>query len=126
MDNRGILKELANERNGKLISCISGSGLGGMYLWQCHNGHQWKAKGGNVAYNHTWCKQCQMLTIEYCHAEADKRGGKCLDTIYINKRTIMNWECCNGHAFALRLGAVRNNNRWCKNVLMIENVMIFL
>lgn len=26
----------------------------------------------------------------------------------------MNWECAEGHRFQLRLGAVRNNNRWCR------------
>lgn len=107
-------EELARERGGKLISCVSGSGLRGRYIWECEDGHQWEARGGNIVTNHTWCKECQKLTIEDCYKEAEKRGGKCLDTVYVNKRTIMNWECRKGHQFALRLGAVRNNERWCK------------
>jgi hypothetical protein len=43
-----------------------------------------------------------------------KKGGKCLDTVYINKRTDMNWECQRGHQFKCPVGPIRNNDRWCK------------
>lgn len=107
-------EKFAIEKGGKIICHVSSSGLDSRYVWECSDGHQWETKAGNIVFNGTWCKECQKLTLQDCIDEAEKKGGKCLDTEYNNKRTIMNWECKNGHRFKLRLGAVRNNDRWCR------------
>ena len=111
------LDEFAIKKGGRCLELIEGKeGCGkiGRYLWQCENEHTWTASAYNVVGKAaSWCPHCIKLTIDDCIKEAEKRGGKCLDTEYINKRTIMNWECEKGHAFRLRLGAVRNNGRWC-------------
>ena len=110
-------QEYARKKGGRCLNVIKGSGVGGRYLWECEKGHQWKTKASNiVGKSQTWCPTCRSgkLTIHDCISEANKRGGECLDTEYKNKRTIMTWKCANGHQFRLRLGAVRNNNRWCR------------
>ena len=106
--------DIAVQRGGKCLELLKGNGLRGIYMWECEDGHQWTTCGGNIVTNKTWCAQCQKLTLEDCIVEAEKRGGKCLETEYINKRELIEWECANSHRFKLRLGAVRNNNRWCK------------
>jgi hypothetical protein len=117
--SRGIwdfpkFQKIAIERGGKCVELLKGNGLRGIYMWECEDGHRWTTAGGNVVTNKTWCAQCQKLSLEDCIEEADKRGGKCLESVYINKRELMEWECEKGHRFKLRLGAVRNNERWCK------------
>ena len=107
-------QEYAIKKGGKCLEVISGNGLRGRYLWECEDGHQWNTLGGSIVGGDSWCPECQKLTLQDCINEAEKRGGICLDTEYINKRTIMNWKCSNEHEFKLRLGAVRNNNRWCR------------
>ena len=117
----------ANERGGKLVEIISGKGACSRCKFECSKGHQWENSAKYAFDNQTFCRVCYKksyrkgvfpknptLSIQTCHEEAAKRGGKCLDTTYKNKRTIMNWECKDGHRFQLRLGAVRNNGRWCK------------
>ena len=122
-DFEKIQKYVAENKNGKCLKIIDGYGIDGRYLFECDENHRWKTKTGNVIYNNTWCASCLKLTIEDCFYEAEKRGGKCLDTIYINKRTDINWECSNGHQFKCPLGAVRNNNRWCKECA-IDNMKL--
>ena len=109
------LNKVANTKGGKCIEWKEGKGYSAKYVWECEKSHRWITKATNVlGKKDTWCPHCRKLTIDDCIKEADKRGGKCLDTEYINKRTIMNWECKKGHKFKLRLGIIRNNGRWCR------------
>lgn len=85
----------------------------GRFEFECEEKHRWVTQHGNV-YNGSWCIQCLKLSLNHAREEAVKRNGKCLETEYVNKRKLMEWECENGHRFRLRLGAVRNNGRWCR------------
>jgi hypothetical protein len=107
-------EKLAIDKGGKCLGCVSGLGVNGRYLWECEDGHQWETTGGNILYGETWCAQCQKLTLQDCIDEADKRGGKCLTTEYINRRTHIEWECRSGHQFRLTMNSVRNGDRWCR------------
>lgn len=33
-------------------------------LWQCKNGHRWKAKWKNIFYRNTWCPECSWFKTE--------------------------------------------------------------
>ena len=109
-------KQIAKEKGGDCLKHTKGivGGNSGIYLWKCYKGHTWETSASNIIVGKSWCKQCRKLTIEDCIEEANKRGGKCLDSLYINRRTKMNWECKNSHKFSLTMGNVRNSNRWCR------------
>jgi hypothetical protein len=107
-------KQIAIAKEGLCIQLINGKeNSSGRYLFECKNKHQWEATGSNIG-NGSWCRQCKKLSIQDCINEAEKRGGKCLDSEYKNRRTHINWECKNGHTFKLTMGSVRNFNRWCR------------
>lgn len=108
------LDTIAKTNKGTCIRLLEGSGLEGLYEWTCKKEHIWHATGGNVVHNKTWCPHCQKLSLDDCYDEAKKHNGKCLETIYVNRRTHMLWECKKGHQFKLTMGSVRNSNRWCK------------
>jgi len=60
--NINILKEVAEKRGGKCLS-PEYTNANAWYLWQCSEGHTWKAKYGNI-YSGNWCKQCIGSTGE--------------------------------------------------------------
>ena len=110
------LEKIAEKKGGKCLKLISGKGIEGIYEWECEFGDTWNTKGSNIVHNNTWCPTCQKLNIKDCHNEAKKREGKCLDNIYINRRTHMNWKCKNIEhpPFSMTMGSIRNGKRWCR------------
>lgn len=58
-------------------------------------------------------KQRTRASLEECRKDAEKNGGVCLSTEYINNNTKMDWRCSKGHEFKMRLRVVRSGN-WCK------------
>lgn len=97
--------------------------------WKCRNNHVFERAWKHMISRPNFCPQCpkikleksekpdpqkKVLGIEDCHQEAEKLGGKCLETKYNNRRSLMRWICKNNHTFTLTLGAVRNNGRWCR------------
>ncbi|MGH9337405.1 MAG: hypothetical protein ACRD21_26955, partial [Vicinamibacteria bacterium] len=66
-------------------------------LWQCAQGHRWRARPTSVKGRRfgkgTWCRECYLqrlrergwpepLRIEDMRALAESRGGRCLSKIY--------------------------------------------
>jgi hypothetical protein len=107
------IQEEIIKRNGKSIELISGSGIAGKYKFECKKGHFWITSACNIINLKTWCPHCLKLTLEIAKEEAEKRGGKCLDDKYINRRVNMTWICKNQHIFTAPLGRIRNNKSWC-------------
>lgn len=65
-------------------------------MWECKYGHQWQNQFNNMKNRGDWCKTCagnQLKTIHECIDWAISKGGKCLETAYINNQTPMLWEC---------------------------------
>ncbi|MDE2097664.1 MAG: hypothetical protein KGL39_10485 [Patescibacteria group bacterium] len=54
------------------------------------------------------------LTIEEAHRIARERGGQCLSTVYINRRTPLLWQCADGHQWSAHLGSVKHQGTWCR------------
>lgn len=52
------------------------------------------------------------LTLADAREAADKRGGECLSTIYINCQTKMEWRCSEGHEWKSKFNDIRNGH-WC-------------
>ena len=81
-------------------------------LWQCSEGHQWRAKpyavlGAGRAPG-SWCPECAIentrgrgpmssLTIKEMQAIAQSREGRCLSRHYANNKSPLLWECSQGH-----------------------------
>ena len=92
------MHELAMRRGGFCISKIY-SDMHTPLLWQCLNGHKWKAKP-NFIQQGRWCPECAgntQKTIQDMKAIAEERGGFCLSSEYINNNTSLLWECSVGH-----------------------------
>lgn len=128
-DSLEVCQQFATEKGGKCLSeeyknCYS------KMLWQCSEGHQWKARFTHI--NHgTWCPECAKIkflekthiikgkevvpihTIKYCQELAEERGGKCLEDEYINMKTPMRWECSKGHQWKARFGNIKTRCTWC-------------
>ena len=54
----------------------------------------------------------RKLTIEHMQALAKKRGGVCLSTTYVNKRTKLLWRCSEGHEWETKRDTVQGGS-WC-------------
>lgn len=67
-------------------------------LWQCANGHRWRAIPTNIQ-SGKWCPECRdtILSLEYMQQLAAEHDGLCLSKSYKNNRTHLEWECAAGH-----------------------------
>jgi hypothetical protein len=108
---------LASEMGGVCLSNIYESAQK-LLEWKCGKGHKWKAlprvvrKGG-------WCKTCKSIkhsntkkTIIDMQILAEKQGGKCLSSVYVNAHTKLEWECRKGHIWKATPHNIRAG-KWC-------------
>jgi hypothetical protein len=105
---------LAEQYGGKCLSITYVNRLTKL-LWECGEGHKWKATFGNVKCHNSWCPVCakkKKKTIEDCRRLAEQHGGKCLSTKYINNKKKYTWECDEGHQWDAVYASVRNGT-WC-------------
>lgn len=115
-------RHLAELRGGKCLSATyinSGSPM----IWECSEGHQWKACFGNIMNRKSWCPKCARgrrtaeqrakgHTLGKVQAEAERRGGACLSDEYVNQSTVMHWRCAQGHEWKSIFKNIRSG-RWC-------------
>lgn len=83
--------------------------------WECEEDHKWSATWKNIKKD-TWCPKCagkQKLTLEECKKLAIKKGGKCLSTEYKNLKTLMEWECKEGHKWPTTYDCIKHKDSWC-------------
>ena len=57
------------------------------------------------------------LNIDYCQKLAEKKGGKCLSTVY-KSRAVFDWECKEGHTFKSQIGSIQKGC-WCRQCYLI-------
>lgn len=96
----GYCQNFAEKRGGK---CLSTEYINPdiMMKWKCSAGHVWEQTFNNVRRT-KYCYECHSTSrlktsIETCKEYAEKQGGKCLSTKYINHRLPLKWECAIGH-----------------------------
>ncbi|RLD65637.1 MAG: hypothetical protein DRI98_14530 [Bacteroidetes bacterium] len=85
-------------------------------IWQCANGHQWRASATSILYSKSWCPVCagnHILTISEMGEIARSRGGKCLSKTYINSKTKLPWQCAEGHRWNATPFSIKIRNSWC-------------
>ncbi|CAG8785259.1 4408_t:CDS:1, partial [Acaulospora morrowiae] len=85
-----IAKEIAYDKGGECLSekYINSKSL---MLWKCTIGHEWSTTLDCIRYKKTWCPWCavenhHIRTIEDMRKHAEKKGGLCLATEYINRQ----------------------------------------
>jgi REP element-mobilizing transposase RayT len=108
------MRKIAEERGGK---CLSNKYVNATtpLLWECAEGHQWKAVPYSIK-NGTWCRKCKGLeksTIEDMQKIAEERGGKCLSETYFDIFTPLQWECSEGHRWEAQPSNVKRGT-WCR------------
>lgn len=113
-------KEYARSKGGQCLSTEFKT-IHDKLDWECKEGHQWSAAIRVRTKSPTWCKKCMdkasagqyhKLNLNDCHDLANKYGGKCLSTEYVNARTKLNWTCSAGHLFSKKYDKVRTGE-WC-------------
>jgi len=83
-------------------------------LWKCEFGHQWSTTYDKVS-SGRWCHICgktKRYSLEDAIKISNERGGKCLSTKYANKRTLMKWECSEGHIWCENFHTIKSG-KWC-------------
>lgn len=108
------LGELANARNGKLISRQY---LGTMKKleWECSEGHKWEAVPDSIKRG-SWCPYCAgniRLDLSDIQQLAEARGGRCLSDSYKNLHTKMEFECSQGHKWFAKPNNIKQLGQWC-------------
>lgn len=114
------LQHYANEKGGRLLSGIYINSQTGM-LWECAEGHQWKASFGSMKHRDSWCPVCShklaglklKRDISELKAYAESKGGKLLSENYIDQKTKMLWECAQGHRWLAASGGMFQRGYWC-------------
>lgn len=89
----------ASERGGKCLSQRYKNNHTKL-VWKCASGHVWEATPRDIRHGKKWCPICAgntKLTLSDLQQIAEKKGGKCLSTKYVNSRTKYLWECAEGH-----------------------------
>ena len=115
---KGTIKEMqdiAKKRGGKCLSTEYVNNRTKL-IWECEKGHKWEAIPYSIKNRGIWCPECQCKkkgNIEKMQEIAEKRGGKCLSTKYVNNRTKLIWECENSHQWEATPSNVNNYNKWC-------------
>jgi len=93
--------------------------------FQCENKHTWTTDVANIRSGH-WCPkwECHFDSSTYTHDRigfdayvnaAKENGGKLLSPKkdLVNSRSLLKWECKNGHVFHQNAGLVRTSGNWC-------------
>ena len=117
-DNLKAMKDLAKKRGG---FCLSQQYLNARtkLKWKCREGHVWKAIPDSIKRG-SWCPKCanklkankRRLTIEEMQKIAEKKGGKCISTNYVNAKTKLIWECNIGHTWRAIPANIKKGH-WC-------------
>jgi hypothetical protein len=112
------IKEIASKFNVEVISIKYETGSD-LLIWKCHKGHIFKRSFEKSKRSDFHCDQCRKekdppnkLTINACHEDAAKLGGKCLSTEYYGLEYRYDWQCNNGHIFRALANNVRRGY-WC-------------
>ena len=107
------MQNLAERRGGKCLS-KKYTNANTHLLWECSEGHRWKAKPTNIK-SGKWCAQCAGVakhTLDDMIKLASDRGGKCLSTEFKSVHKKMIWECAKGHQWEATPNHVRLGT-WC-------------
>jgi len=106
------MQSIAASRGGRCLS-VEYINSNTHLLWQCREGHQWKATPSCIK-SGRWCPVCagQAKTMEDMRNLAAQHGGKCLSEVYKNAGTKLLWQCKEGHQWRTTPNSVVKGD-WC-------------
>src|SRR3990167_1271193 len=115
------LHEYVASKGGK---CLSNSYTNqyAKYWWECECGNRWETTFKNILEG-CWCPKCgiekrtknlRKYSISMLNEIANKKGGKCLSTEYINPKQYLLWECQFSHKWKATAPSVVLQRHWCK------------
>jgi hypothetical protein len=107
------MHHLAEAKGGKCLSDIYVNSQTPL-LWECGAGHRWEAIPNSIKRG-SWCRVCARLSkpsMDDIQHIVGERGGRCLSQSYRNARTLMNWECMDGHQWRATWDKV-SQGHWC-------------
>ena len=89
-------------------------------LWQCQEGHTWRARPSSVLGRKTWCPVCAgtaRLDLHQLQEHAARRGGRCLAKKYVNNKAKVAWRCEHAHTWRAKPDNVLNQGTWCPHCM---------
>ncbi len=108
------MRAMAKERGGVCLSAQYRGMVHHKLSWRCAKGHEWMATPVSVSIGH-WCPTCggsKPLNIEAMRLAAQRKGGECLSTSYMNCKTKLRWRCAEGHEWFAVPSSV-SAGTWC-------------
>ncbi|WP_083505174.1 zinc-ribbon domain-containing protein [Legionella santicrucis] len=86
--------------------------------WKCKERHSWQATIYNRTKNKSGCPTCarnnsRKYSINHFKEFANKHGGMCLSTEYLNCKTKIKMMCKNGHEWESRADNILYEQKWC-------------
>jgi len=107
-------REFAKDRNGVLLSTTY-TDMNRRLDWKCNAcDHEWAACLSSIKQG-SWCPncaQCIPYTLEDCQRYAISKEGRCLSEVYLNRGTMMIWECKCGYQWNSTYGYILSGT-WC-------------
>jgi hypothetical protein len=119
------MQKIAELRGGKCLSTEYVNGRTKL-IWECAEGHTWKASPTHVKNSKSWCLICSgraIRTIEEMNAFAKKKGGKCLSTVYKNIDSKLKWACAEGHIWEQSAYWILNSHIFCSLCERSEKIL---
>lgn len=123
-----IIKKKISNRNGKFLSVdfTNCQNCNIKVIYECDKGHLATSTYYSLSQD-KWCAKCvwphswygpgsierNSYSIEYVKGFVKIKRGKCLDTVYKNNETKMQWECEFGHKWLASFSNIKNQNSWC-------------
>ncbi len=108
-----VMQEWASKKKGKCLADMYVNTKTKL-LWECAMGHRWETTPDSVR-SRNWCPTCsgkKRGTLEEMRALAVSRGGKCISSTYLNRKTKLRWECTLGHQWDALPGQIIKGS-WC-------------
>ena len=109
------LQKIAEEHGGLCLSTTYVTSKDGIEF-QCQHGHRWSAIPNSIKKGR-WCAICSgnilIDPIGELQAIAEKKGGLCLATEYVNGSTKLKFRCGEGHEWDAQPGNIKHGGSWC-------------
>ena len=108
---------LASEREGECLSKEFTEEMSD-HSWRCKKGHTFDLSPFLVSQG-AWCAQCSKRKtpaehIQWLKEYAIEKGGKCLSSEFINRKTRVKFECAEGHQWEVLPTIIFYERTWCK------------
>lgn len=112
--------KLAEKHGGK---CLSKQYINDQIhlLWQCAVGHVFHSSLSSIDETY-FCHICHInKALKKCKEFAEKHGGKCLTTEFVNVKTPLTWQCAMGHVWRKQWSKMNNSKTFCNVCKKLQN-----